>query len=52
MCFYGVETGLTRVIKVICGVRDDTDDIGSLIVNANDNFAVANDNNQLVAVAA
>jgi hypothetical protein len=51
-CFCGVETGSTRVIKIIIGVRNDTRVMGSIFINANDNFAVANDNNEFVAVAA
>ncbi len=50
----GAETGSTRVIKVIFGVRYDTAGVypeGSGNINANDNFVVANDNNQTVAVA-
>lgn len=45
----GAETGSTRVVKVFCGVRNDTAGVypeGSSITNANDNFKVvaANDN--------
>ena len=45
----GPETGSTRVIKVFCGVRNDTAGVlpaGSSIINANDNskFVAANDN--------
>ena len=51
----GAETGSTRVIKVINGVRNDTAGTlcpqGQAIINANDNHVVANDNSRLVAVA-
>ena len=55
MCFYGVETGSTRVIKMICGVRNDTRVMGSQFIDANDNFApmtASNDNGAIAAVAA
>lgn len=50
--FCGAETGSTCVIKVISGIRDGTYVLGQRIINANDNFVVANDNNLAVAIAA
>lgn len=44
------------MVKAVNGVRNDTAGTlcpqGQAIINANDNFVVANDNNQLVAIAA
>jgi len=53
--FRGAETGSTRVIKAICGVRGDLPHIGSIMIVANDNVApmtAANDNGTIAAVAA
>ena len=48
----GAETGSTRAVKVFEGIRDGSGVTGPGITNANDNFVVANDNNQAVAIAA
>ena len=39
----GAETGSTRVVKASCGVRLSAV-TGKIVINANDNFVVANDN--------
>jgi hypothetical protein len=48
----GPETGSTRAVKAVDGVRDGSGVTGPGITNANDNFVVANDNSREVAIAA